>query len=93
MLQLGFKGFEELRVTLAAEGGGEIERTAFAMTGELGVSYRTGPDPGFAVHLGVVPEFLIFNGALRYELLRHEMWVGGGARFAPTYGPGYFCQQ
>ncbi|MET0385927.1 MAG: hypothetical protein ABW321_08205 [Polyangiales bacterium] len=91
LVQLGLRGLRDPRVTLALQGGGELSRSGFALTGELGVSYRFGSAPGFGLHLGIVPELAIFNVAARYEAFRHEAWVGGGARFFPTYGQPGLC--
>lgn len=91
LLQLGVYGLDEPRLTLAAHGGGEFSRGGPSLTGELGLSYRFGPRPGFGIHVGVVPELFLLNVALRYEALRNEAWVGGGVRWLPTYGPPSSC--
>ncbi|MEY4581212.1 MAG: hypothetical protein RL701_5915, partial [Pseudomonadota bacterium] len=91
LLQVALLGFGSPRITLAAHGGAETARGGSALTGELGVSYRFGRDPGFGIHLGVVPEVALFNVALRYQLLRNEAWVGGGVRLWPTYGEPGSC--
>jgi hypothetical protein len=91
LVQLGVMGMHDPRLTLAAQGGGEVIRGTAALSGELGLSYRFGSAPGFGIHLGVVPEVLIFNAPVRYEALRDELWVGGGARIWPTYGEPGSC--
>jgi hypothetical protein len=91
LVQLGVMGMHDPRLTLAVQGGGELIRMAAALSGELGLTYRFGSAPGFGIHLGVVPEVLIFNAPVRYEALRDELWVGGGARIWPTYGQPATC--
>jgi hypothetical protein len=91
MLQIGLLGLAEPRITLAAHGGGETSRGGIAVSGELGLSYRFGRDPGLGIHLGVAPELVLVNVALRYQLLRNETWVGGGLRWQPTYGEPSSC--
>lgn len=86
LLQIGLIGLRDPRVTLAAHGGGELARATAALTGELGVTYRFGDKPGFAIHTGIVPETLVLNAAFRYQWLLEDAWVGGGIRFLPTYG-------
>ena len=92
LAQLGFLGFEEPRLTLGMQGGGELERMALALTAEVGLTYRFGDRPGFGVHMGVLPEFTIVNAGVTYEWLLAQGWVGGGLRIYPTYGMPGSCQ-
>jgi hypothetical protein len=91
LLQLGIMETHDPRLTLALNAGGELFRMALSLSAELGVSYRFGSEPGFALHLGLVPETMLANAALRYELFRRELWLGGGLRFWPTYGAPSAC--
>ncbi|HTU63454.1 MAG TPA: hypothetical protein VMF89_33560 [Polyangiales bacterium] len=93
ILQLGIKGVEDPRLTLAMRAGAELERAVVALTGEIGMSYRFGHDPGPSLHLGIVPESLVFNAALRHQLFRSETWVGVGLRYLPTFGEQGFCSE
>ena len=91
LAQLGFLGIEEPRLTLGMQGGGELERAALALTAQVGLSYRFGTEPGFGVHTGVLPEFSLVNVGVSYEWLLAQGWVGGGARYFPTYGEPSLC--
>jgi hypothetical protein len=91
-VQVGIMGTENPRLTLAAHAGGEIVRTMLAVSAEVGLTYRFGSDPGFGIHLGLSPETIFLNAAVRYQVLLNDAWVGGGARYAPTYGAAYFCE-
>jgi hypothetical protein len=91
IVQLGIKGVEDPRLTLALRAGTELERSVAALTGELGMSYRFGHDPGAALHLGIVAESMVFMAGLRHQLYRNETWVGGGLRYLPTFGEQGFC--
>jgi hypothetical protein len=93
LIQLGIKGVQDPRLTLALQGGGEFSRGVGAISAEIGASYRFGRDPGPSLHLGIVPEFILANAALRYQLGRDEWFVGGGLRFLPTYGQPGFCSE
>lgn len=89
--QLSLLGLEQPRLTLGAHAGGELERGAAALTGELGASYRFGPVGGFGIHSGVLAETLLLNASLRYQWLLHEAFLGVGARVLNTYGSANFC--
>jgi hypothetical protein len=91
MAQIALLGFGQPRFTLAGHGGGELSRGLGAVTGELGATYRTGPRPGFGIHMGVLPEVMFLNGAVRHQWLLNDTWFGGGARILPTYGAPGFC--
>lgn len=91
IVQLGIKGVEDPRLTLALRAGTELARSLAALTGEVGMSYRFGHDPGASLHLGIVPESIIFTAGLRHQLFRNETWVGGGLRYLPSFGEGGFC--
>jgi hypothetical protein len=43
LFQVAFMGLKASRFTLAGEGGGELLRMGYAVTGELGLSYHLGP--------------------------------------------------
>lgn len=87
MFQVGLlDGFSDPRLTFALHGGGELERNLFALTGELGLSYRFGAQHSFAVHTGLMTEVSLVNLAFRYQFLLREAWVGLGTRLMPTYG-------
>jgi hypothetical protein len=90
--QLSFLGFSNPRLTLGGHGGGELNRPALALTGELGLTYRFGEDAGFGLHTGVVAETIFLNAAARYQWLRNEAWVGGGLRVLGTYGVPSMCE-
>ena len=89
--QLAVRETSDPRVTLAVQGGGELLRGWFAMTGELGLTYRFGSAPGFDLHLGLVPETLVLNAGLRYQAVQNELSVSGGVRVWPTYGEPGSC--
>ena len=93
IVQLGIKGVEDPRLTVAVRAGAELDRAALAFTGELGASYRFGRDPGPSLHLGVMPELWFFSTGLRHQLFRNETWVGGGLRYLPTFGEQGFCSE
>ena len=91
IVQLGIKGVEDPRLTLAIRGGGEAARGGPALTGELGASYRFGSDPGPSLHVGVMPELSLFVVGVRHQLFRNETWVGGGVRYLPSFGEQASC--
>ncbi|HMI94171.1 MAG TPA: hypothetical protein VK509_22520 [Polyangiales bacterium] len=91
LVQIGWLGLEQPRMTLALQGGGELQRATLAVSGQLGLSYRLGPDGGFGVHSAVMPETLFVNAGLNYEWFLGQGWVGGGARVLPTYGEPSMC--
>jgi hypothetical protein len=91
LLQLAMVGSGDPRVTLAAQGGGELARSSAALSGELGMTYRFGDQPGFGIHTGIAPSALFFNTAFRYQWLLQDAWVGGGVRVLPTYGDLSVC--
>lgn len=92
LLQFGLIGIRDPRLTLAVQGGSEISRFTFAMSGELGTTYRFGGNnPGFGLHTGISAEVLFFNTALRRQWFLDETWVGAGMRVQPTYGDQARC--
>lgn len=90
-VQLAWLGLESPRLTLAGHGGGEASRAVLGLTGELGATYRFGDGGGFGIHTGVMAETVLLNAAARYQWLRNEAWVGGGARALGTYGVPTLC--
>jgi hypothetical protein len=84
--------FEDPRLTLALQGGGELQRAQLALSGELGVSYDFGEHGGFGVHTGFVPELVFFNAGFRYEWFLNQASLTAGLRAPPTYGQPYICQ-
>jgi hypothetical protein len=92
-LQFAMLDARDPRLSLLVHGGGEFVRS-ISLTGELGLSYRFSEvDPGLSVQIGVVPEFVLFDAGVRYQLLRNEVWVGGGLRYLPRYGEPGFCAE
>ena len=89
--QIAWLGLHTPRITLAAHAGGELQRTSAALSGELGATYRFGPEGGFGIHTGVMAESLFFNAAARYQWLLNEAFVGGGIRVFGTYGVPASC--
>lgn len=92
LLQFGMIGLRDPRLTLAAQGGTEITRYVWAVSGELGATYRFGSQPGFGIHTGLSTESLFFNVAGRYQWLLDDAWLGGGIRVQPTYGDQARCE-
>lgn len=91
IVQIGIKGVEDPRLTLAMRAGGEFTRGGPALTGELGASYRFGSDPGPSLHVGLMPELALFVVGVRHQLFRNETWVGGGLRYLPSFGEQGIC--
>ena len=85
-LQLALIGFRDVRTTIAGHAGGEVLRSALALSGELGASYRFGDHRGFGIHTGLLAESVLVYGAFRQNWLMNDLTVGGGARFPGTYG-------
>jgi len=86
-VRLSIIGVEDLRLTLGGHAGGELSHEGlFALTGELGASYRFGQHSGLGIHTGAIAETYVFNAAARYQWLRNDAWVGGGVRVLGTYG-------
>jgi hypothetical protein len=92
LVQVGLLGTEQPRFTVALQGGGELNRATFALTGALGLSYRGGGDAGFGVHTSVLPESFFVNAGLHYEWFLEQGWLGGGMRLLPTYGEPNLCK-
>ena len=91
LLQLTAVDFGPPRITLAAQGGGELDMySAIALTGELGATYFLGETPGFAIHTGLTPEIILFNVSARAQWFKEEASFTAGARLPALYGgPGY----
>jgi len=91
LLQFTSVDFGPPRITLAAQGGGEIDMySSTALTAELGGTYFFGETQGFAIHTGLTPEFAIFNVSARAQWFKEEVSLTAGARYLATYGgPGY----
>ncbi|HMI94170.1 MAG TPA: hypothetical protein VK509_22515, partial [Polyangiales bacterium] len=87
LVQVGMLGTQQLqpRITLALQTGGEAERDVFALSAELGLTYRAGTAAGFGLHTGLLPEFGFVNAGISYEWFLEQGWVGGGTRIMPTY--------
>lgn len=92
LAQLTFLGLQEPRLTLAMQGGGELERAAFALSGEIGVSYAFGADGGFGIHTGLRPELSLVNAGLSYEWFLQQGAFDGSVRIMPTYGAPFWCE-
>ncbi|MET0389673.1 MAG: hypothetical protein ABW321_27115 [Polyangiales bacterium] len=92
LVQVAWLGMWEPRISLALQGGGELKRNGPALSGELGLSYRFGSEQPLGLHLGVVPQLLFANLAVRYQAVRNEAWVGGGVRYLPTFGDLSQCE-
>jgi hypothetical protein len=91
LLQLTSVDFGPPRITLAAQGGGELFSWT-AVTAELGGTYFFGDTPGFAIHTGLTSEITYFNLSIRSQLLKQSTSWTAGARFPSTYGgPGGYC--
>src|SRR5688572_25195692 len=69
LLQFGMIGLRDPRLTVAVQGGTEIARFVWAVSGELGATYRFGGQPGFGIHTGLSTEMTFFNAAGRYQWL------------------------
>ncbi len=93
LMQFGLAHGDQPRVTVAALGGGELERSLLAVSGELGVTYRFGSAEGLDLHAGFVPELTFFNLALRYQALLQDVSFGGGMRVMPTFGMPGSCSE
>jgi hypothetical protein len=91
LLQIAVGDFTHPRATLAIQGGAELSTYSLtALTFEVGATYRLGDRPGFGIHTGITPEFVIFNGSFRAQWLLDDYSITGGARLPATYGgPGY----
>jgi hypothetical protein len=86
-VRASFVGIEDVRLTLGGHAGGEVnDEPLFALTGELGASYRFGEHSGLGLHTGAIAETFLLNAAARYQWLRNDAWVGGGVRVMGTYG-------
>jgi hypothetical protein len=86
MFQFAMAGLRDPHFTLAAHAGKEIDRAAWALTGELGATYRSGSEPGVGIHVGMTPELVYFNLAARAQLFLNDYAISAGARSFPTYG-------
>lgn len=93
IVQLGIKGVEDPRLTLAFRAGTEAVRGVASFTAEVGASYRFGHDPGPSLHLGLMPELIVFSGGVRHQLFRNETWFGGGIRYLPSFGELGMCAE
>jgi hypothetical protein len=87
LAQFSLIGLGDPRLTLAALGGKELNRKSLtSLTGEFGMTYRWGNDPGPGVHLGLLPSFFIVNAYGRAEILLDDYSFGGGLRILPPFG-------
>jgi hypothetical protein len=95
LLRLSAVKVSRLELTLAGHIGGELPgmRSYFAIDGELGASLflEKQRELRVAPHSGVTLEAILFNAYLRQEWLTPSFSVGGGARYAPTFGLPGFC--
>jgi hypothetical protein len=91
VFRFGMIGVRDPRITLALHGGREFERIGPALTGEIGGTYRFADEGGFGLHLGLMPEYAIFNASARAELFLDEYAAVGGVRYLPTYGESSTC--
>jgi hypothetical protein len=95
LLRLSAVKASRLEVTVGGHGGGELLdlRSYFAIDGEVGASlFLEEGRTRVAPHTGVTLESLIFNLYFRQEWLEPSYSVGGGARWAPTFGLPGFCE-
>jgi hypothetical protein len=96
LLRLSMVKVSRLELTAAAHAGGELPgmRSYFAIDGELGASLflEKNQAPRVAPHTGVTFESIIFHAYVRQEWLTPSFSVGGGARYAPTFGLPGFCE-
>jgi len=92
LLRLSVLGLSRLAVTAAAHGGGEFERPALALDGELGgtIAYQHGGGRA-ALHSGLTVETLFWNVYARQEWLLPSYSFGGGMRVQPTFGSAGIC--
>jgi hypothetical protein len=87
LAQLSLIGLSNTRLTLAALGGKQLSRKSLtSLTGEFGMTYRFGDDPGPGIHLGLSPSFFIVNAYGRAEILLDDYSFGGGLRILPPFG-------
>jgi hypothetical protein len=87
LLQVGLLGGKQPlpRFTLGLHLGSELGRDGFELGGELGVTYRGGPDDGFGLHTGLACGLSFVHAGLSYELGLEQGSIVGGARIMPTY--------
>jgi hypothetical protein len=85
MAQVGVVGKNQPRVSLMALGGREIARDGASFTGEIGLSYRGGPDPGPGIHFGITPALGFVDVYGRAELLLDDYSFGMGIRPMPIF--------
>jgi len=92
VLRVAMMGAERVAVTAALHGGGESTRSVLAFDGELGGTLSFGKNGLQAgVHSGLLFETIVFNLYARQSWLMSSYSMGGGIRYAPTFGEPGSC--
>lgn len=92
VLRIAMVGASRLALTAAMHGGGESTRSVLAFDGELGGTLAFGKK-GLqgGVHTGLSFETMVFNAYARQAWLMSSYSMGGGIRYAPTFGELGYC--
>lgn len=87
VLRVAMLGTRRVAFTAALHGGGESTRNVLAFDGELGGTLALG-ERGLqgGVHTALLFETLVFNMYGRQSWLMSSYSMGGGIRYAPTFG-------
>lgn len=93
VIGVGAVGLHAPRVFAGAYAGKELERSGFALGGELGLTYRFGERRGFGVHTALLPSVTIFQMVAQHEWLLNESGFGAGAWYALPFGEAGMCAE
>lgn len=91
LVQFGMIGGHAPRLVVGGYAGKESERIGPAIGGELGATFRFGPEAGFGIHTALVPSLAFLSMYGRAEWLLDDYGLGAGFRYPTPFGETGSC--